>query len=414
MNEYLDENTVNTGSNIDPTSSEWLEGDFFSQFDDASMQEEQAEEDTSGTLYNIEGTLKALIATVIRLNNKVEELSAKISTSSPPSSMLSSPPSEKAGIAISTSPPCIKGHHWDTPNIPNIPRYALPFKSPHVPLPYPLVSSPDPIPVAPRPIPKPRPTRMQPTPAVVATPVIAAPVVAESGIAAPGVVEEPILPLPQPQIPIPPQPPQPPQVPPPQSSSAFPEVVKQLKRTLVLSDSTVRNIRKMDMKSLVNKKKEDVERSMHPGATSEQIGSYIDWWLTNYRPNRLVLCAGANDLLYENRRCLENREDLCNETDIVDKVINIGIKARNRGVQNIHICSLYTIKSIYDGYTSRFNDILAKRCAELGFHFVSNSNIELCDLSDGLHVNNRQGHAKLKHNIMKCCDTYIHRNVKNY
>ena len=65
----------------------------------------------------------------------------------------------------------------------------------------------------------------------------------------------------------------------------------------------------------------DMKRSMHPGATSEQIGSYIDWWLTNYRPNRLVLCAGANDLLYENRRCLENREDLCNETDIVDKVI---------------------------------------------------------------------------------------------
>ena len=57
-----------------------------------------------------------------------------------------------------------------------------------------------------------------------------------------------------------------------------------------------------------------------------------------------------------------------------------------------------------------FNDILAKRCSDLGFHLVSNSNIELCDLSDGLHVNNRVGHAKLKHNIMKCCDTYIHKN----
>ena len=177
-----------------------------------------------------------------------------------------------------------------------------------------------------------------------------------------------------------------------------------------MSDSTVRNIRKMDMKSLVNKQREDVERSMHPGATADQINSYLEWWYNNYNPHRLILCAGTNDLLYENRRCLANREDLCNEGEIVNNVINIGIEAKRRGVQDIHICSLYSIKTVYDGYTSRFNDILSRRCSELGFHFVSNSNIELCDLSDGIHVNNRQGHNKLKHNIMKCCDTYVHRN----
>ena len=77
----------------------------------------------------------------------------------------------------------------------------------------------------------------------------------------------------------------------------------------------------------------------------------------------------------------------------------------------MYICSLYNIRSIFDGYTSRFNDILAKRCLELGFYLVSNSNIELCDLSDGLHVNNRDGSAKLKHNIMNCFDTYFYRNI---
>ena len=122
------------------------------------------------------------------------------------------------------------------------------------------------------------------------------------------------------------------------------------------------------------------------------------------------MCAGANDLLYENSRCRRSKEDLCNEGDIVQRVINIGVEAKRRGVRDIYICNLYSIRSIYDGYTSRFNDILAKRCSDLGFHLVSNSNIELCDLSDGLHVNNKVGHAKLKHNIMKCCDTYIHKN----
>ena len=169
----------------------------------------------------------------------------------------------------------------------------------------------------------------------------------------------------------------------------------------------------MDVKSLVDKRCEDIEISKHPGATAEQIGSYLSWWYDNYRPSRLIIAAGANDMLYENKRCRDMKEDLCNEGDIVERVINIGREAKRRGVRDVYICNLYSIRSIYDGYTSRFNDILENRCIELGFTIISNSNIELCDLSDGLHVNSKNGHAKLKHNIMKCCSTYIHRNVND-
>ena len=107
------------------------------------------------------------------------------------------------------------------------------------------------------------------------------------------------------------------------------------------------------------------------------------------------------------------KEDLCNELEIVDKVIAIGVEAREVGVKDIYLNKLYTIRDIYDGYTSRFNDILERRCLELGFYIISHSDIGLKDLSDGLHVNHKNGHAKLKHNIMKCVGTYIHRNVKN-
>ena len=115
----------------------------------------------------------------------------------------------------------------------------------------------------------------------------------------------------------------------------------------------------------------------------------------------------------ENRRCKEKKEEVCNEGELAEKVINMGIEARQRGVKDIFICTLYSIRSIFAGYTTRFNEILCSRCCDLGFNVIYNSNIELCDLSDGLHVDSKRGHNKLKHNIMQCFDTYIHNHVKS-
>ena len=168
------------------------------------------------------------------------------------------------------------------------------------------------------------------------------------------------------------------------------------------------------MRALINKNKEEIEISKHSGATADQIKSYLGWWYDHYKPNRLVISAGANDLLYENNLSMKNNEDLCNEPEVVKKLMDIGLEARGRGVSKIYFCTLYTIKSLYDGYTSRFNQILERECQNYGFHIISNADIELGDLFDGLHVNNKQGINKLKHNILKeCSDTYIHRNVKN-
>ena len=115
-----------------------------------------------------------------------------------------------------------------------------------------------------------------------------------------------------------------------------------------MSDSTCRNMRKKDVKALVNSSKEDVEISKHPGATAGQIKSYLGWWYENYQPDTLVLCAGVNDLLYESWRCNCNKEDLCNEPEIISPLMGIGLEARRSRVTNINFCSLYTIKYLVE------------------------------------------------------------------
>ena len=54
-----------------------------------------------------------------------------------------------------------------------------------------------------------------------------------------------------------------------------------------------------------------------------------------------------------------------------------------------------------------FNNILKQRCFELNIGYIHNSNIEKEDLFDELHVNNRVGNNKLKHNVMQCFTTYV-------
>ena len=71
-------------------------------------------------------------------------------------------------------------------------------------------------------------------------------------------------------------------------------------RILIMSDSICRNMRKNNVRALINKNKEEIEISKHSGATADQIKSYLGWWYDHYKPNRLVISAGANDLLYEN------------------------------------------------------------------------------------------------------------------
>ena len=86
--------------------------------------------------------------------------------------------------------------------------------------------------------------------------------------------------------------------------------------------------------------------SKHPGATAGQIQHYLDWWFTHSKPQTLVVSAGANDLLNEDRECRRRREHLAIEPQVVSRLMDIGVEARERGVLDVYFCGLYTIKDL--------------------------------------------------------------------
>jgi len=115
------------------------------------------------------------------------------------------------------------------------------------------------------------------------------------------------------------------------------------------------------------------------------------------KPDRVIIAAGMNDLLYE--------KENSNPAEVVERVIDIGKRAREKGVKDVFILGLYQVDGVN---VNIFNHILRQRCLETNFGYVYNSNIDKDDLYDGLHVNNRVGTNKLKHNVMQCFTTYIH------
>ena len=168
-----------------------------------------------------------------------------------------------------------------------------------------------------------------------------------------------------------------------------------LHKTVLISDSVCRSIRNRDIKMSIDRRSETSITSKHPGATANQIKHYNDYFLKEEKPNRVIISAGLNDLLYERDGNIE---------EIVDRVVDIGKRAKESGVSDIFILGLYKPEEYVN--IKDFNSFLMEKCTEYNFGFVPNSNIELGDLFDGLHVNNKSGNKKLKHNILQCFKTY--------
>ena len=156
------------------------------------------------------------------------------------------------------------------------------------------------------------------------------------------------------------------------------------------------------MTSSIERSRERSIISKHPGATAKQINTTSDYFLREEDLHGVIIVAGLNDLLYTSNN---GRNDVIME-DIVANVIQAGLKAREAGVTNINLSGLFKVENVRDEHINLFNYLLKQRCMQLGFGFIFNSNIELDDLYDGLHVNNKLGNIKLKHNILQCFDSY--------
>ena len=178
------------------------------------------------------------------------------------------------------------------------------------------------------------------------------------------------------------------------------------KKTLILSDSSCRNIKTRNVNTLIDRKKEEMIVSQHPGANTEQLHHYMGYWTKQHRLEKIVIFAGTNDLLYENSKARRENRSVRNEHDLVNRVLDMAVDAKKAGVKYVYVGGLYNIENVDNIHVSNYNQLLQMGCINNDIYYINNSNIGPGDLYDGLHVNNGSGHRKLKQNIMQHMESY--------
>ena len=167
--------------------------------------------------------------------------------------------------------------------------------------------------------------------------------------------------------------------------------------TLIVSDSMVGRLTARQIRKEIGTESENVILNKHPGATAEEIQHYSAIQLKVHKPEKMIIVAGANDILRD------RKNGNLNETIISNNIINIGLQARNSGTQKIYISGLLTMTGTYmRNVIHRINLLLQDRCIKEGFIFIDNTDITVAHLSkDGLHPN-FYGSIILKMNVLKC------------
>ena len=134
----------------------------------------------------------------------------------------------------------------------------------------------------------------------------------------------------------------------------------------------------------------------HPGATADEMSNFIKDSINRFRPKRLIIFAGCNDV---GRAHLDGRD----ENDVVDSVIKMALEGKKHGCNEIFVSSILTRKERkYIGMINRVNGMIENVCQEMGLNFLNHfiiTNDHIC--GDGLHPN-ASGTTILKMNILSC------------
>ena len=152
--------------------------------------------------------------------------------------------------------------------------------------------------------------------------------------------------------------------------------------------------------SFLDNRRETVKINKYPAAHADQIRLYAQYTLQIDKPTQVIINAGSNDVSYDMWNGGANPEI------ITERVLNIARDARAASVQHIYISGLMQRKGWqYKEIIDEINLRLRVRCIAEQFHFDINGNINLSDLSDGLHLN-QQGNRKFIKNLLQCCHSY--------
>ena len=116
-------------------------------------------------------------------------------------------------------------------------------------------------------------------------------------------------------------------------NSNYASISKNGRKTLVVGDSHVKRIRRIDFnKELRNGK---VYFRSFSGATSKQLDHYIIPSLVDDKPDAVIIHVGTNDFL-----CSASYED------IARNIIKIGSNCKSHGVNDVLISSILLKKSV--------------------------------------------------------------------
>ena len=116
-----------------------------------------------------------------------------------------------------------------------------------------------------------------------------------------------------------------------------------------------------------------------PGGRARHIKNYIGTHLEEENPDILIVQAGGNDLAERDRAPI---------WDIAKDVVEIGIKARNLGIQEIFIGGVPTRRDQFRHEDlHELNHAISTLCRQHGFVFIDNREIGMGHLYDGVHLN---------------------------
>ena len=176
--------------------------------------------------------------------------------------------------------------------------------------------------------------------------------------------------------------------------------------TLVAADSMARSIRVRTINNMLNdgllqEHSQRIQIDKFPGAHAKKIQHCFKYSLEEYKPDILVVIAGANDINYD------SQTGNADPKHIATKVINIARDALSSNVSHVFVFGLIRRKN------NRFKQLIEQTnmeirllCNELGVNYVDTSDITPSDIEkDGIHLN-PEGTRKLSNMILRCNPSY--------
>ena len=163
-------------------------------------------------------------------------------------------------------------------------------------------------------------------------------------------------------------------------------------KVCIIGDNHLKKINKRKLKHNVGKM---VSFKCFSGANTKQLDYYIVLTLVDETQQAVVIHIGSNNIT-------DSKIKQINLDDLVQKIIDIGLKCRSYGVRNVAISSILVRKSIrLNQIILKVNNILKVLYATNGLNFICNDEIgrEIV-WKDGLHLSN-DGTAMLADNFAK-------------